>query len=258
MIVLAVVLALLLCVLLVPIKIYVRYRGGVSLWVCILAWKRGILPRPKKTKPEKKAVRSGSDTSADSKSQKSDLPPEAKQAETEKPEERRESFPPEPEKKAPDSGNKESENKENEEEKTASEQKEKNESLPERIARYLKLAEEFLGPLRKAVRQLVKAESLEVTVSVGTEDAAKTAVYSGMLWSIGYNIIALADRIVKIRSQSLKVEPVYGHTCLKAEGDCILRTSLANIIAAAAILGIAYLRYKLKNRRNKNERASVK
>ena len=128
-------------------------------------------------------------------------------------------------------------------------------SATERLSKYLNLAVEFLGPLRKAVRRLVKAESLSARVSFGTGDAAETAVLVGLLWGAGYNLISLVDLIVKVEGQELSITPDYSGPAFEAEAACILKTNIANIICAAAILGIAYIRYILKTklRRNKNE-----
>ena len=128
-------------------------------------------------------------------------------------------------------------------------------SATERLSGYLNLAVEFLGPLRRAVRRLIKAESLSARVSFGTGDAAGTAVLVGLLWGAGYNLISLVDLIVKVEDQELSITPDYSGPAFEAEAACILRTNIANIICAAAILGIAYIRYILKTklRRNKNE-----
>lgn len=124
-------------------------------------------------------------------------------------------------------------------------------SVPEKIADGLSLIKEMLGPLRRAMRRLVRAEKLDVQVQIGADDAANTAVYTGMLWGVGYNLIGLLNQVCAVESHHLNVLPSYDKPMLSAEADCILRTSLANIICAAFILGIAFLRYKFKNRRNK-------
>lgn len=129
-----------------------------------------------------------------------------------------------------------------------------------KLKKILSFALEMLGPLRKALRRLIRAENLSLDIRVGSGDAASTAVAVGLLWGAGYEIIALIDRLFRVEAHSLTVTPDYGAAVLGAEGSCILRTNIANIICAAAILGIAFLKYtfKTKFRRNNNERASVK
>lgn len=162
-----------------------------------------------------------------------------------------------PRKAAPKKGQGQDKNRKKKTEKEPEKEPENEEtravSLTERLSRYLNLAVEFLGPLRKAVRRLIKAESLSARVSFGTGDAAHTAILVGLLWGAGYNLISLVDMIVRVEDHELSITPDYSGPTFEAEAACILRTNIANIICAAAILGIAYIRYIIKIRRNKNE-----
>ena len=128
---------------------------------------------------------------------------------------------------------------------------ERAESLAEKLARYLDLAAEFLGPLRKAVRRLIKAESVRARITFGAGEADKTAETVGLLWGVGYGLIGLVNRLFLVESHDLKITPEYRRAAFAAEADCILRTNIANIICAAAILGFAFIRYKLKHGRKK-------
>ncbi|MCH5187075.1 MAG: DUF2953 domain-containing protein [Oscillospiraceae bacterium] len=215
MIVLAAVLALLVLLALIPIRVIAEYRSEFSLRLKVLFVVIRLLPR--KAKP-KKGQRQEEDTKKKSEKEPKKDPEKEPENKTEKPETRAV-------------------------------------SATERLSGYLNLAVEFLGPLRKAVRRLVKAESLSARVSFGTGDAAQTAILVGLLWGAGYNLISLVDLIVKVEGQELSITPDYSGPTFEAEAACILRTNIANIICAAAILGIAYIRYILKTklRRNKNE-----
>ncbi len=187
--------AVLILLLIIPIRIFADYHGRLRLWVRALLFRCDIYPPDKSEKAKK--------------------PKKSRQA---KP-------------------------------KAEAEESAKKESFPEKAARVLSLIEEMLGPLRRAVRRLVRVESIALQVTVGSEDAANTAVYTGMLWGVVCNLVSLLDRIAAVEKQELNVLPSYNEPVLKAEGSCILRTTLANIIGAAAIMGIAFVRYKIKNKK---------
>ncbi len=247
MIALLIILAVIALILLIPIRLYAEYNGAVSVRLKILLWNIWLYPRKKrKPKPEKsQSVKPGVPAEAPRPSaqpapkpevsEKREAPPKPEAEKTKPP---KAETPPPPE--------------------AAPEAHEKEKFFFDKLSGYLELAEEFLGPLRRAVRRLIKAESITADITVGTGEAPSTAVTTGMLWSVGYGLISIIDRIFKVESHKLQISPYYEKAAFKAEAGCILRTNPANIIGAAAILGIAYLKHILKNRRNKNERASVK
>lgn len=214
MIVLAAVLVLLVLLALIPIRIIAEYRSELRLRLKVLFVEIGLLP--KKAKP-KKEQRQEEETKKDSEKDRKKGPGKESEENTESPEARAT-------------------------------------SATEKLSGYLNLAAEFLGPLRRAVRRLVKAESLSARVSFGTGDAAQTAVLVGLLWGAGYNLISLVDLIVKVEGQELSITPDYSGPAFEAEAACILRTNIANIICAAAILGIAYIRYILKTKLRRNKK----
>ena len=121
----------------------------------------------------------------------------------------------------------------------------------DRFLHYYSIAAQFLDPVRRALRRLIRIDELNAAVRVGTMDAADTAVYTGMTWGIAGNLLALVARFVTIKKRNIIVEPVYNQSVLSAEGDCIIHTNVANIIGAAAIVAFAYLKYRINNRRNK-------
>lgn len=248
MIILAAVLALIVLISIIPIRIYADYHGAIKLWGRVLFWKIDIYPKNNKSgkKSKNEPVTHSSNSGRIDKRPKTASSKITENFSYSKESSQKKDVKGEPE-KSPDNKFQEKETANHNEE-----------TLPEKIVRYLKLADDFLGPLRKSLRHLIKIENISADVTVGTNDAADTAIYAGMLWALGYNIIGLTNKIFKIEKHKLQIVPSYDKSVLKAEGSCILRSNIANIICAAAILGIAFLRYKLKNRRNKNERASIK
>ena len=101
------------------------------------------------------------------------------------------------------------------------------------------------------MRRLIKAESVRARITFGAGEADKTAETVGLLWGVGYGLIGLVNRLFLVESHDLKITPEYRRAAFAAEADCILRTNIANIICAAAILGFAFIRYKLKHGRKK-------
>lgn len=244
MAVLAVIIAVLVILAVIPIRVYVEYRGGLRVLGRVLFVEVPIYPRKPKAEKERE---NEAEPEIEPVEPLENLKP--KEEKSEKKESAEETPPeeikPQETKKVPKEKKQVKQKKPKAEPKPA----ENGQALTEKLAEYLKKAEEILGLGRKIVRRLITVESLNVRVAVGADEADKTAILAGMLWSVGYGIIALADKIVKIRRHNLNIVPVYNSVTLEGEADCILRTNLANIIGAAAIAGIAYVRYKIKNRR---------
>lgn len=256
MIVLAVVAVIIFLLLVLPIRIYVRYDGVRNeVWGKAGLFKFGIYPRPKKHGSGKSA----SSKPASGKSASSDAHKEGGQSqpfEAAKPEEIKDETKEQIKEQIKEEikPKEKTENKKTSADEKSAESGEKpfgagEEEKPsgriEQLSGYLKKAKEFLGPLRKALRMLIKAEKLEATVAIGAEEADKTAIYAGMLWGIGYSLIALINEVIKVENHSCNVIPRYDRPIIEAEAFCIFRSNLANIIGAAAIIGIAYLKYKL-------------
>ncbi len=257
MIVLAVIAAVIIAAALIPIKICADYHGSFRLWVSVLFVRVNIFPRKKAAPPEENeppaapAGKTEDGTAApfqDAGPQNEAAPqPERPKAPSEpkpkkqKDKEQKKKKPPEPLERKPEAKKAEDE----------AEKAEDNENFLDRFLRYYSIAAEFLDPFRRALRRLLKINELNVVVRAGTDDAAKTAVYSGALWGVAGNLLGLISRFVTIERQNIDIVPAFNETVFTAEGDCIIRTSLANIIGAAAIAAWAYLKFKLKNRRNK-------
>lgn len=243
MVVFAVIAAVLIAVSLIPIRICADFRGSLQLWVKVLFLRFDIIPSKKK----KSAGTPGAppkDRPEKPREAPAGLKEENNKSETEKaPEEKTDK----PEK---DKLKKKREEKPKKDSSAPAEEKE-TESFVDKFLRYYSMVRELFEPFRRAMRRLVHVDSLSVTVRAGTQDAAMTAIYTGMLWGIAANIIGLTARFVTLNSPSVNIVPAYNETVLSVEGGCIIRLSLANIIGAALIAGIAYLKYVIKSRRNK-------
>ncbi len=253
MIVAAVILALIVLIALIPIRIEAEYRGSVSVVLRLPFFTKRLFPKERPKAEEQNPPRMAEASpvpslAAGGTGSAASVPAPKREPTAEITREAKPAANKEPKKKARPA----KKNKNNEAKNAAPPtSEEKAESLAEKLARYLDLAAEFLGPLRKAVRRLIKAESIRAHVTVGAGEADKTAETAGLLWGVGYGLIGLVNRLFLVESHDLRIVPEYRRRAFGAEADCILRTNIANIICAAAILGIAFVRYKLKHGRKK-------
>ncbi len=241
MIVLAVVAVLLAAILLAPIRVFAVYRGSLSVWVKVLFLRYDVLPKRKKLEKAEKPLENPPEN-----------PPEPPKKEPVKP--------PEPPKPRPEKMKPE---KEPPRQKKDLSEPPKTEPSPEvkdveettgfvdKFLHYYEMANELFGPFKRALRRLLKLRLLKADVWVGVQDAADTAVYTGMLWAVAGNLLGLLTQFVTVERPEINIAPAYNQTVLKAEGECIIRTNPANIIGAAAIAALGWLRYKKQIRRNK-------
>lgn len=242
LIVIAVIAAVIAAILLIPIKIYADFHGRLRLWVKVLFLRFDIIPKKEsgaETPPDKPPEKPKEE--APPKEEKSEEKPKEEKPKNEKPESEKPKEQKPPEKSSPEGTAAEAEVEEAEE----------TGGFIDRFLHYYSMAREFLDPFRRALRRLLKIDVLNVDVRVGTKDAAATAVYTGMLWGVAGNLLGLVSRFVTVKKPLVNIAPAYNETVLTAEGSCIIRTNPANIIGAAAIAALAYLKYKCKNRRNK-------
>ena len=82
----------------------------------------------------------------------------------------------------------------------------------------------------KLAGRYVTIKDLKLAISVGTGDAASTAVGTGILWAAVYNLIGIVGRIIPIDSHSVEISPDYGEENYQADGVCIFKSRVAYII----------------------------
>lgn len=245
MIALAVAAAAVLALLLIPVRICVSYRGSFSLRVKVLFLRFDLYPLKKK-KPEAEP--------------KENTKEEFEQEPKEEPKEENRAAPSEPNPKEPPPPKAEEIKPPPPKAEEGPEPKPEEKGVIDKFLEYYEKFAELFTPFKRILRKLLRLEFIGAKVRVGTRDADRTAVYTGMLWGVAYNILGLLARFVTIERHSIEIEPAYNTTALSAEGECIIRLNLANIISAAAIAAAAYLRFRKKNKKQeeqKNERTSV-
>lgn len=241
MVVLAVVAAFIAAILLIPIKIFADWHGSFRLWIKVMFLRFDVLPKKKKT-PEPPPEKPSPPVT----------PPKQPAPQPERPLKTPTKTEPKPEKPKDESQIKKNKGSEP----SADTQKAAEPSgFVDKFLGYYDMASKLFDPFRRALRKLIKIEELNVSVRVGTQDAANTAIYTGMLWGAVGGMLGLVTRFMTVEKQDIAVTPAYNETVLAAAGGCIIRTNPANIIGAVAIAAIAWLRYKCKikkqNGRNK-------
>lgn len=95
---------------------------------------------------------------------------------------------------------------------------------------------EFASLCRTAVkllRKFVKLERVSLDISVGTGDAATTAISTGALWAAVYTLLGIIGKIIYIDKHDVKINPDYSRAALCAEGECIIRSRIVYIIIIA-------------------------
>ncbi len=104
---------------------------------------------------------------------------------------------------------------------------------------------------RLAARLLGKYTSIKnfsLKLSIGTGDAATTAVSVGIGWAAIYNLLGIVGRIVYIDNHSVEISPDYSNQVFCAEGKCIIKSRIVYII----IIAITIL-LKIKPRKGKED-----
>lgn len=110
----------------------------------------------------------------------------------------------------------------------------------------------LLGDFRRFVRARISLYKFDFAVTFGTADAASTAVLTGHMWSLVYNLLALVDKIVYVDNPKVNVTPVFNDATFSIKASGIIKTRLAHIIATAVVFAYKFLKYK----RNKIRRTT--
>ena len=76
-------------------------------------------------------------------------------------------------------------------------------------------------------------EIIKINISVGTGDAATTAISTGALWGTVYALVAMIGKIIFIDEHSVSVVPDYVNAVFKIDAECIIKSHLVYIIIIA-------------------------
>ena len=111
----------------------------------------------------------------------------------------------------------------------------------------------LFGDFRRFVRKRFSLSQFELKVTFGTADAASTAILTGHLYSLSYNILALIDKLIYADNPKVEVNPVFNDATFSATAKGIIQTRLAHIIATATVFAYKFFKYKRNKKRRKTK-----
>lgn len=111
----------------------------------------------------------------------------------------------------------------------------------------------LFGDFRRFVRKRFSLSEFELKVTFGTADAASTAILTGHLYSLSYNILALIDKLIYADNPKVDIVPVFNDATFSASAQGIIKTRLAHIIATAIVFAYKFLKYKRNKTRRKTK-----
>ncbi|CQR74322.1 hypothetical protein SOV_24470 [Sporomusa ovata DSM 2662] len=107
---------------------------------------------------------------------------------------------------------------------------------PERLLRLLRTANQLIRGYLRYVNRLspgIHCEKLELKTIYGFEDAAFTGIMMGILGALTEKMLrSIHNRLVLDAKPCIKIQPVYGHSQLEIELQCIFRIRFGNVITA--------------------------
>ena len=85
----------------------------------------------------------------------------------------------------------------------------------------------------KLLGKYTSVKDFSLKLSIGTGDAATTAVSVGIGWAAVYNLLGTVGRIVYIDNHSVEISPDYSKQVFSADGKCIIKSRIVYIIIIA-------------------------
>lgn len=84
--------------------------------------------------------------------------------------------------------------------------------------------------LSALTKKYLNVEEFKVNLSVGTGDAATTAISVGALWGVVYSFIGALGMLVYINEPKVALTPNYSEAEFKTEAQCIICCRIVHII----------------------------
>ncbi len=92
------------------------------------------------------------------------------------------------------------------------------------------------------IRKRIVFKKLNVDVSFGMSDAAKTGIATGAIWGLLYNMLALLTKVVTVKNHNFNVEPDYNSEKFLFSVNGIINFRLVNIISILIFVLIKYIK----------------
>lgn len=124
------------------------------------------------------------------------------------------------------------------------------EETAEKGVDYLSLALDIAGNKKAFIRKRVRLEKLDLDLGLGVDDAAKTAVMTGLAWGLVYNILGLLDRIIELCAPRINIFPIYNDPRVVIKAEAVAATNLAHILSIAFVIALKWFKYKREVKKN--------
>lgn len=108
---------------------------------------------------------------------------------------------------------------------------------------------------KKKVRKNIFCSKLFLNIKFGLEDAAKTGMATGAIWTALYNVIAFLSNFMRLTEPEIHVNPIFDEEYIEADSECIIDFRLVNIISILITVGINY--YLVNKKLTKKEKAAI-
>jgi len=106
---------------------------------------------------------------------------------------------------------------------------------------YIKF-EKLIIPFTKRLKQKVIFNEIYWNTELGIDDAANTAIITGILWSVKSTMLVFISNNFNLHSKYINVVPNYNIKTFKTSINCIFTVKLGNIINVAAKTLIVYIK----------------
>lgn len=111
------------------------------------------------------------------------------------------------------------------------------------------LIRSLIGTFFRYSRKRIKIKKLAVFVEYGADDAAKTAISVGAIWSALYGLLPVLDHLFAVNKHQFQVEPIYHKAGFSARAEGIVMTRPVHIIVIGFVLGIRYLKFRINKKK---------
>lgn len=241
------ILALLLLLLIVPVRLRVKYGEELMarLWVLCIPIKLA----PKKEKPEKESKEEQADKPAKDEKVKKDKKKKAKKSSKNEADKKN--------KKKKREKDNESEGKTKKKKDFLSLKKRTKELKENGIMAAAAWLKEIAGMVTTALSQIVDAITVRKFYADGEiagEDAAQTALTFGKLCATVYPALGIIESKLKVKKQQVRLVPAFCSEETKFSFDVLINVSVWRIVVAAVRFGIEY--YKMPSVRELKEQQS--
>lgn len=112
---------------------------------------------------------------------------------------------------------------------------------------------------RQKRKKLINVEKLFINASFGTDDAFKTAMTAGSVWTSIFGVVAFLSTFTVVTEPKISITPDFDEEYIEAEGECILKFRVYTLFSLLMTITAAYnkINEKVNDKNIKNEKAAI-